>query len=99
MRMPNANHFCEKKLAPKPSGSPQGSVENGNGYGATAADTSVQSETADDASEAGSEDSWLAEQRKAQELIAKRLQQDGNWFTYAKGFTVSKNAFFVLNLH
>ena len=76
--------LLSKKLAPKQSGSD--STTGGNGYGGT---SSQESETADDASDAGSEDSWLGEQRKAQELIAKRLRQDGNWWTYAKGFSVS----------
>lgn len=74
-----------KKLAPKPSSS-----ENSNGYGGTDA-IEQQSETADDVSDAGSEDSWLESQRKAQDMIAKRLENDGNWWTYAKGFSVSWN--------
>ena len=79
--------LLRKKVAPRPSSSEDSTV-NGNGYGSTNAQ---ESDTADEASEAESEDSWLAEQRKAQELISKRLKQDGNWFTYAKGFTVSSN--------
>lgn len=79
-----------KKLAPKASSSDNTTANgNGNGYGATTDANAQESDTADNASDAGSEDSWLAEQRKAQEMIDKRLQQDGNWFTYAKGFTVS----------
>lgn len=77
--------LLRKKVAPKPSSSEDSTV-SGNGYGSTSAQ---ESDTAEEASEAESEDSWLAEQRKAQELIAKRLKQDGNWFTYAKGFAVS----------
>jgi hypothetical protein len=77
-----------KKLAPTASSSDNGTA-NETGYGATTDINSQESDTADNASDAGSEDSWLAEQRKAQEMIEKRLQQDGNWFTYAKGFTVS----------
>jgi hypothetical protein len=79
-----------KKLAPKASGSDE-TAANGNGYGATTDANAQESDTADNASDAGSEDSWLAEQRKAQEMIDKRLQQDGNWFKYAKGFIVSSN--------
>lgn len=82
--------LLRKKLAPKASGS-DNATANGNGYGATTDANSQESDTADNASDAGSEDSWLAEQRKAQEMIDKRLQQDGNWFTYAKGFTVSSS--------
>lgn len=77
-----------KKLAPNASSS-DNITANGSGYGATTDANAQESDTADNASDAGSEDSWLAEQRKAQEMIEKRLQQDGNWFTYAKGFTVS----------
>ena len=80
--------LLRKKLAPKASSS-DNSTANGNGYGATTDANAQESDTADNASDAGSEDSWLAEQRKAQEMIDKRLQQDGNWFTYAKGFMVS----------
>lgn len=61
----------------------------GNGYGTNENDSreSEESDTADDDNEA--EDSWLQRQRQAQEKIDKRLEKDGNWFTYAKGFTVS----------
>ena len=83
--------LLRKKLAPK-QGSDD-SVTNGKGYGGTTTENGTQSETSDDASEAGSEDSWVAEGRKAQEKIANRLKQDGNWFTYAKGFAVSKKRF------
>jgi hypothetical protein len=73
-----------KKLDPK-SGS-EASTLNGKGYGTTT-DTSAKS--SDTTSETGSEDSWIARQRKAKEAIEKRLKQEGNWFTYAKGFSVS----------
>ena len=70
--------LLRKKFGPK-----QGSDSSvaGNGYGATTATTenAAQSETADDASDAGSEDSWLAARRKAEEKVAERLKQDGNW--------------------
>ena len=85
--------LLRKKLAPKPGSSEESAANvaaaNGNNYGATTDANGQDSETAADASDAGSEDSWLAKQHKAQEMIDKRLQQDGNWFTYAKGFTVS----------
>lgn len=77
-----------KKLTPK-QGS-EDSAATGKGYGATTTENGTQSETSDNASEAESEDSWLADRRKAEEKIAKRLKQDGNWFTYAKGFAVSE---------
>jgi hypothetical protein len=65
------------------NGKPGGSEDSAKGYG-TASGTTTSA-----ISVAASEDSWVAKQRKAQELIEKRLQQDGNWFTYAKGFAVS----------
>ncbi|RDL42197.1 p-loop containing nucleoside triphosphate hydrolase [Venustampulla echinocandica] len=52
---------------------------NGKGYGTTTDNsTSTTTDT----------DSWIIRQNKAEELIQKRLKEDGNWFTYAKGFTV-----------
>ena len=86
--------LLRKKVAPKLSSSEDSSA-NGSGYGSTNAQ---ESDTAEN-SEAESEDSWLAEQRKAQELISKRLKQDGNWFTYAKGFTVGPNLCIMGNKH
>ena len=81
--------LLRKKVAPKPSGS-EDSTATENGCGSTNAQ---ESDTAEEtASDAESEDSWLAEQRKGQELIAQRLKQDGNWFTYAKGFTASSRS-------
>jgi hypothetical protein len=74
--------LLSKKLSAKPGSE--------NSYGTASSD----SDTAENASEADSEDSWVAEQRKAQEKIAKRLAQDGNWFTYAKGFSVGRLNYF-----
>jgi hypothetical protein len=82
--------LLRKKLAPKAASS-DNTKANGNGYGATTDANSQGPETAENSSDAGSEDSYLAAQRKAQERIDKRLEQEGNWFTYAKGFTVSSN--------
>lgn len=79
--------LLRKRLAPKPSSS-EDLTSDSNGYGATADTVGQESDTAEDASDAGSEDSWLEEQQKAQELIAKRLKNDGNWWTYAKGFSI-----------
>lgn len=77
--------LLQKKLGKKPSS--EASTLNGNGYGTTT-ENSQDSDTTDNSSDT-SEDSWLEHQRKAQAKIDKRLEQDGNWFTYAKGFTVS----------
>jgi hypothetical protein len=91
--------LLRKKLAPKPGSSEDtNGTTKANGYGATNGTTTnanaQDSETAGEASDAGSEDSWIAKQRKAQEAIDKRLQQDGNWFTYAKGFAVSSSTLY-----
>ena len=83
----NADAERQALLSKKLSTNTSGSDESGNNYG-TLEDDDEDSDTADNTSEAGSEDSWIAEQQKTKELIAKRLKQDGNWFTYAKGFTV-----------
>ncbi|KAK0104792.1 hypothetical protein ONS95_005061 [Cadophora gregata] len=76
--------LLKKKLGQKPSS--EASTLNENGYGTTT-DNSQDSDTADNASDT-SGDSYLAEQRKMQARIDKRLEQDGNWFAYAKGFTI-----------
>lgn len=76
--------LLQKKSRKKPSS--EASTMNGNGYGTTTANIQ-DSDTTDNSSDS-SEDSWLARQRKSQAKIDKRLEQDGNWFTYAKGFSV-----------
>ncbi len=75
-----------KNIPPKQG--PENSASTENGYGATT-ENGAQSEDAENTSETASDDSWIADRRKAEEMIAKRLKQDGNWFTYAKGFAVS----------
>ena len=76
------------KPAAKRTSSEETAASNGNGYGTTTQDSSNTGDNVSDAESEDSEDSWLAEQRKAEEMIRKRLQRDGNWFTYAKGFAV-----------
>lgn len=73
--------LLRKKLAPKPGS--DDSAESSNGYGST------DNGSDDQESERGEEDSYLKRQREAKEKIAKRLKNDGNWWTYAKGFSVS----------
>lgn len=55
------------------SSSGTGSQSSGSGYGTTDPP----------------ESHWAERQRKAQEEMEKRLQEEGNWLTYIKGFTVS----------
>jgi hypothetical protein len=73
--------LLRNKLAPRP-GSLE-STEEGNGYGTTENDSDSQE------SEVGEEDSYLKMQRENKEMMEKRLRNDGNWWTYAKGFSVS----------
>jgi hypothetical protein len=80
--------LLSKKLGPKTTGSGE-TASSENRYGTTTESAAQESNAADKSSDEDSEDSWLAAQRKAHELIAKRLKQDGNWFTYLKGFFVS----------
>ncbi|KAF3801024.1 Heavy metal tolerance protein [Colletotrichum gloeosporioides] len=49
-----------------------GSQSSGSGYGSTSQPESY----------------WEERQRKAQEEMEKRLQEEGNWLTYIKGFTI-----------
>lgn len=62
------------------------STSNEDGYGTTTAGTTEEERD----SGAASKDSYLAEERKIKDAMAKRLEQDGDWFTYAKGFTVGR---------
>ena len=80
--------LLRKKLTTQPTES-EDSVVNGNNYGGTTDRRGQGSDTDVEANDSGSEDSYLARERKAQEMIAKRLNEDGNWFTYASGFAVS----------
>jgi hypothetical protein len=40
------------------------------------------------------DDAWLKKRREAEERQAKRLMNDGNWWTYVKGFSVSDSDLF-----
>lgn len=55
------------------SSSGSGSQSSSSGYGSTSQPESY----------------WEERQRKAREEMEKRLQEEGNWLTYIKGFTVS----------
>ncbi|EDO04003.1 hypothetical protein SS1G_06485 [Sclerotinia sclerotiorum 1980 UF-70] len=80
--------LLKKPSVPSSSGS---STLNGNGYGTTDQTTDQGSQSAEDDSDTASvasEDSYLERQRKSKEAVAKRLEQDGNWWTYLKGFSV-----------
>lgn len=75
-----------QSLLPKPDGdqpeaqATAGKPANGSSYGST-----TQSETASNSSP---EYSWERREREARESMEKRLEEGGNWFEYAKGFTV-----------
>ncbi|KAL7937322.1 hypothetical protein V8C35DRAFT_331176 [Trichoderma chlorosporum] len=57
-----------------------GKVANGSSYGST-----TQSETDSDNTE---EFNWERREREAREEMEKRLEEDGNWIEYAKGFMI-----------
>ncbi|KAF7951687.1 hypothetical protein EAE96_006986 [Botrytis aclada] len=82
-----------QSLLKKPSdpSSSESSTLNGNGYGTTGEPATQDDEDAGDESDTASvasEDSYLKDQRKSKEAIAKRLKEDGNWWTYLKGFSM-----------
>jgi hypothetical protein len=60
-------------------------TQSAGGYGATAGRSTKNGDTRDDVEN----DDWMKNKRKDRERIVKRLKQDGNWWTYAKGFAVS----------
>ncbi|OBT67108.1 hypothetical protein VE03_04531 [Pseudogymnoascus sp. 23342-1-I1] len=67
---------------------------NGNGNGAGYGATTNSSETANDSSKDGSssdsdeDDVYSKRRNKAQERVRKRLETDGNWWAYVKGFSI-----------
>ncbi|RAL65174.1 hypothetical protein DID88_001280 [Monilinia fructigena] len=79
--------LLQKNTVPSSS---ESSTLNGNGYGTTDDATSqgVQGADVSDTASVTSEDSYLERQRKSKEAVAKRLQEDGNWWTYIKGFSM-----------
>jgi hypothetical protein len=76
--------LLRKKLAGKKS-----SEDSSKSYGGTTDTNNKDSDTTKAANDAGSEDAWVLREREAEEKVQKRLKQDGNWFTYAKGFAVN----------
>ncbi|KAH6610090.1 heavy metal tolerance [Trichoderma cornu-damae] len=75
-----------QSLLPKPNGDQpetreiSGKPANHSSYGSTS-----QTETA---SNSAPEYSWERREREARESMEKRLEEGGNWFEYAKGFTI-----------
>jgi hypothetical protein len=74
-------HLCR-------SASSAESVSNDNTR-STPTNASSQGSVTTQDNDATSDDVWLARERKIKEQIQKRLKQDGNWFAYVKGFSVS----------
>lgn len=86
----DAEHQSLLKKTTGPSSS-ESSTLNGNGYGTTGEAAAQDTEAADDESDTASvasEDSYLARERETKEAVAKRLKEDGNWWTYLTGFSV-----------
>jgi hypothetical protein len=81
-----AQSLLRKKLAPN-LGSSEDEAENQTGYGTTAQVSSASSVTAA-AEEEEEEDEYLKQQEESKQKMAKRLEADGNWWTYARAFTV-----------
>lgn len=93
-----------QSLLKKPSdpSSSESSTLNGNGYGTTGEPTTQNDEDAgneSDTASVASEDSYLKDQRKSKEAIAKRLKEDGNWWTYLKGFSVRARRLTMVQTH
>ena len=57
---------------------------NGAGYGATANDNSKDGSSSD----SDEDDVYSKRRNKAQERVQKRLETDGNWWAYVKGFSI-----------
>lgn len=74
-----------QSLLPEPNGDQfktqgsSGKLGNSSSYGST-----TQNETG---SSSNSESPWQRRHREGRESLEKRLEEEGNWFEYAKGFT------------
>jgi hypothetical protein len=77
--------LLQKKLAPQ-HGSSEETTDTSPGYGTTATTDSNDSETAKDSEP---EDNETKKTREAKKRMLARLENDGSWWTYAKGFSVS----------
>ncbi|KFX94613.1 hypothetical protein V490_04292 [Pseudogymnoascus sp. VKM F-3557] len=76
----------EERQSLLPENSKPAGNGNGAGYGAT---TNVNDNSQDGNSSDSDEDDVLAKRRnKAQERVQKRLETDGNWWAYVKGFSI-----------
>lgn len=80
--------LIHKTLAPEQSRATNTTDSgNGNGYGAIAntktTDGTSKSDDSDD-----SDDAFFIRSNKAKQRVLKRLENDGNWWTYVKGFSV-----------
>lgn len=80
----------EERQSLLPENSTTKSLGNGNanghgaGYGATANDNSKDGSSSD----SDEEDVYSKRRNKAQERVQKRLETDGNWWVYVKGFSI-----------
>jgi hypothetical protein len=89
--------LIRKTLIPNAFSSDENEADE-NSYGTTATNGTADSKTKDkkkddDDSES---DSYLDGQEAAKKRIHKRLENDGNWWTYAKGFSVRNPSDFTL---
>lgn len=71
--------LLHKKLGKKPDS--EESTTSGNGYGATTSTKPANNTVVPDRYEIRTQ--------QLKDAMAKRLEQDGSWYTYAKGFAVS----------
>lgn len=62
----------------------------GNAYGRDAIHARGQDSDPTKDDESVSDNEWLKRQRQGKEKFLKRLKQDGNWLSYVKGFSVSR---------
>ena len=61
---------------------------NGVGYGATANSADAANKDNGNSSDSDDDDVYSKRRNKAQERVQKRLETDGNWWAYVKGFSV-----------
>ncbi|KFY12165.1 hypothetical protein V492_04048 [Pseudogymnoascus sp. VKM F-4246] len=84
----------EERQSLLPDNSAAKSVGNGNanangvGYGATTNTSETANKNDGNSSDSDEDDVYSKRRNKAQERVKKRLESDGNWWVYVKGFSI-----------
>lgn len=74
----------------RPNTARSGQTRGGSTYGRDGIHARGQDSDTTKDDDSVSDNEWLQSRRQGKEKFLKRLKQDGNWLTYVKGFSVSR---------